>query len=106
MPYVRVEPGGHAFEADAGRTLMGAAQDAGLQWPTSCEGAGTCRVCVVRVLSGGASLTPVGPWEQEGLDEVGVSPGPGDEALRLACQARLGDDELVVHKSGVRRIRG
>ncbi len=48
---VRFEPGGPGFIADANRPLLAAAEQAGLQLPSSCRN-GTCRTCMCRVLSG------------------------------------------------------
>lgn len=102
MPIVWVKPSGIVFDAEPGATIMGAAEATGLRWPTVCGGLGTCRTCVVRVLAGAAGLSPVHAWEAEGLDEARVTVQTGDETIRLACQARLGEADVVVYKTGVR----
>jgi len=48
---VRIEPGGFAFDAAPGRPLLLAAQDAGIELPSSCRN-GTCRTCICRRLAG------------------------------------------------------
>jgi len=48
---VRFEGGGPGFAASADQTLLLAAEQAGLQLPSSCRN-GTCRTCMCRVLSG------------------------------------------------------
>jgi len=46
-------PGGLAFEADAGTSILHAAEAAGIGLPSSCRN-GTCRTCICRVRSGDA----------------------------------------------------
>ena len=100
MPQVRVEPMGLEFEADAGESLMAAADRAGYQWPTLCHGVGTCTICVTEVLAGGDGLAPVGTVEQAALSLLFPRPlRRGD--LRLACQAIV-EHDVVVEKRGVR----
>jgi ferredoxin len=48
---VRIEPGGPAFVTSPNQPLLLAAEQAGLQLPSSCRN-GTCRTCMCRVLSG------------------------------------------------------
>jgi ferredoxin len=48
---VRFEPGGRGFAVAADQPLLLAAEQAGLQLPSSCRN-GTCRTCMCRVLSG------------------------------------------------------
>src|SRR5215208_2760373 len=48
---VRFEPGGASFAVAAGQPLLLAAEQAGLQLPSSCRN-GTCRTCMCRVLAG------------------------------------------------------
>jgi len=48
---VRLEPSGLVYEADAGTTLLKAAEAAGIELPSSCRN-GTCRTCICRLLSG------------------------------------------------------
>ncbi|HYP85014.1 2Fe-2S iron-sulfur cluster-binding protein [Variovorax sp.] len=50
---IRIEPAGLEFEAAAGRTVLQAAHDAGIDLPTSCRN-GTCRACMCRMDPGGA----------------------------------------------------
>lgn len=48
---IRLEPSGLEFEAEAGVTLLHAAEAAGIELPSSCRN-GTCRTCVCLRLSG------------------------------------------------------
>jgi adenylate cyclase len=87
---VRVRPGQSIYEA---------AVQSEIRWPTTCEGSGTCHLCVMSVIEGAEDLAPPEPLEAEGLAEVvdNIQRGP----LRLACQVRPTRD-LVVFKRGVR----
>ena len=105
MPKVRVEPEGLEFEAAAGQTIMAAAQEAGLYWPTTCGGEGVCTTCSCIVEKGGESLTPMGRSELRTLTSELPEPVVRKRRLRLACQARVHGD-VVVSKRGVRRAGG
>jgi ferredoxin len=48
---VRIEPAGFEFDAAPERTLLQAAEDAGIEIPSSCRN-GTCRTCYCRMQSG------------------------------------------------------
>ena len=96
---VTVEPSGVAFDVAEGETVIQAAWRAGLYWPTVCNGQGSCRSCVLSVVTG--PLSSVEPWEQEGLDAVTPTLPGHAGPYRLACQARPAGD-VVVRKVGVR----
>lgn len=89
-------------DAGEGSSVMGAAQDAGYYWPTTCGGEGRCTTCACEVIEGKASLSAMGRAESRSLVEE-----RGKRVLttniRLACQARIvGDAPIVVRKPGVR----
>ena len=48
---VLVQPSGLRFTAQAGRSLLRAAEDAGVVLPSSCRN-GTCRTCLCQVREG------------------------------------------------------
>jgi ferredoxin, 2Fe-2S len=105
MATVEVRPSGAVFDVQAGETVIQAAWRHGYTWPTVCEGKGSCRACVLQLVEGADALSPIGRWEQEGLDSV-TPTLPGDAAsYRLACQVTI-DDDVVVRKVGVRRTGG
>jgi 2Fe-2S ferredoxin len=105
MATVRVEPEGIEFEAADGQTVMDAAHDAGLYWPTTCGGQGICTSCACSVDVGPDNLDPMSRSELRTLSEEMGERTVQVRALRLACQARvLGD--VVVTKRGVRREVG
>ena len=102
MATVRVVPSGIEFQAEASESILGAAWRNGIFWPTTCNGEGTCSVCVFTVVDGRDNLSPCEELEEDGLSLV-VATMPGDPAShRLACQARTTAD-VVVRKMGVRR---
>lgn len=103
MPRIRIVPIDIEIEAADGITVMGAAQEAGYYWPTTCGGEGRCTTCACEIIEGAGGLTDMGRSEQQVLvDERGES--VLRSAVRLACQARVsGDVTILVKKPGVRR---
>lgn len=63
---VGIAPQGWHFDADAGATLLLAAQQAGIRLPSSCRN-GTCRTCLCRLRSG--SVRYLIDWPGVSLDE-------------------------------------
>lgn len=103
MPIVRVEPSGIELDVKDGETAMAAALRLGYRWPTLCGGEGACSVCRMEVVSGENNLGPKADDEQETLDSA---PGrPRGEHVRLACQASVYGD-VVVLKKGVKSAAG
>ena len=101
MAIVRVEPGGFEFEAQDGQTVMEAAHNAGLYWPTTCGGQGICTSCACTVDDAPQNLDPISRSELKTLSEEMGEATVTSRGLRLACQAHvLGD--IVVTKRGVR----
>lgn len=85
---VRFEPFGVTTQAEAGATLLQAAQAAGVEIESVCGGRGTCGKCRVIATSGLAPLTDL---ERHSLSENEVAAG-----YRLACQAVVTGDVAVV----------
>ncbi|WP_213958328.1 MULTISPECIES: 2Fe-2S iron-sulfur cluster-binding protein [unclassified Variovorax] len=79
---VRVEPAGYAFDAAPGQSLLRAAQQAGVELPSSCRN-GTCRTCLCRMLEGSIRYQ---------IDWPGVSVDERDEGLILPCVAEATSD--------------
>ena len=103
MAVLHLIPLDDELPAAKGKTLMGAAQDAGYYWPTTCGGEGRCTTCACEVVAGAEALTPMGKSEQATLVEE-RGPAVLDSAVRLACQARIVQDaRIVIRKPGVRR---
>ena len=101
MPVVRVLPDNILIEAENGQTIMDAAHDAGLYWPTTCGGEGICTTCACTVDDGVARLDPMGRGEQRTLSEDRDPASLTSGKLRLACQALVRGD-VTVTKRGVR----
>jgi ferredoxin, 2Fe-2S len=101
MAKVRVEPEGLEFEAGDGQTMMDAAHDAGLYWPTTCGGEGLCTSCACSIENGEDNLDEMGRSEMKTLAEEMGEGTVRARHLRLACQARVYGD-VIVTKRGVR----
>jgi len=103
MPKVTVLPLDQIFDAEEGVTIMEAALDHGLYWPTTCGGQGTCTSCACSVDEGAKNLEPMGRSELKTLAEELGEAAVGKRSLRLACQARVRGD-VTVTKRGVRPV--
>jgi uncharacterized 2Fe-2S/4Fe-4S cluster protein (DUF4445 family) len=74
------EPAGRRLDMPAGRTILAAAQEAGLGLIAVCDGRGTCHQCIIQLISG--ELTPPTDIERKLFSQSKLESG-----LRLACQA-------------------
>ena len=92
---VTFEPDGRTLEVPAGRTLLEAAQAAGVQLEAPCGGRGTCGGC--RVL-----IPDDPPAPSEACRRV-LSGEEIGRRLRLACQVRVRRDLCVVIPEEARR---
>jgi ferredoxin len=85
MPTVTVQ-GEKAFEVEAGKKLVLAIEDAGIDILHRCGGNARCTTCRVEVLTG--EVPTMGPAEQERLArEADLAPN-----IRLSCQIRVESD--------------
>ena len=85
MSTVTVE-GEKAFEVEAGKKLVLAIEDAGIDILHRCGGNARCTTCRVEVMGG--QVPPMGMAEQERLArEVDLAPN-----IRLSCQIRVDSD--------------
>ena len=104
MPKITILPLEKTIGAEEGATVMEAAWEHGLYWPTTCGGEGICTSCACSVESGAENLEPMGRGEMKTLvSELGEA-AVRKRGLRLACQARVRGDVTVV-KRGVRPAR-
>lgn len=82
-------------EAAAGQTLLEVAEDCGARVGHACGGNLACSTCHVYVEVGADSLGEISDKENDIMDKAwGVRP-----ESRLACQAQVAADELVVEIS-------
>lgn len=88
--HIDFEPLGRRAEVSAGKTLLDAAQSAGVGLAAVCGGVGTCNECRLRLAAG--TLTPLSGVELDALSPADLSAG-----FRLACQAEpLSDVKLDI----------
>ncbi len=85
MPTVTVE-GEAPFEVEAGKKLVLAIEDAGIDILHRCGGNARCTTCRVQILSG--DVSPMEELERERLARE-ESLGPD---IRLSCQIRVESD--------------
>src|SRR3989304_4123672 len=101
MPKGTILPLGQGMEAKDGATIMEAAGEHGLYWPTTCGGQGICTSCACSVKEGAQNLEPMGRSELKTLaSELGEA-AVRERRLRLACPARLHGGGAGTHR-GVR----
>jgi Na+-transporting NADH:ubiquinone oxidoreductase subunit F len=81
---VAFEPSDKTAKVEAGKTLLEAAEAAGVEIPSGCGGQGLCGMCRVHVLSGEAPVTEA---ENNHLSDAEIK-----EGWRLACQFQVGSD--------------
>lgn len=92
MPKITYLPDNLVVEAEEGQDLLHAALDAGLHIDHACGGFCACSTCHVIVEQGFDSLS-----EQEDAEADRLEMAEGlTLKSRLACQARLSDQDVVV----------
>ncbi|PID44766.1 MAG: ISC system 2Fe-2S type ferredoxin [Proteobacteria bacterium] len=92
LPHEDLCPEGAVFEAATGTSLCDAALAQGVEIEHACEKSCACTTCHVYVREGFDSLEEATDLEEDYLDKAwGVDPDS-----RLSCQAKIGDEDLVV----------
>ena len=92
LPNAEHCPEGAVIEANAGETIIDAALRNGIDIEHACEMSCACTTCHVIVREGFQSLEPSDELEDDMLDKAwGLEP-----ESRLACQALVADQDLVV----------
>lgn len=92
LPHAEYCPQGLTVDAEAGETVIEAAARHGLDIEHACEKSCACTTCHVVVRTGYDSLNEASENEEDMLDKAwGLEP-----TSRLSCQARVGDEELVI----------
>ena len=101
MPRIEAETaeGVKTFDADEGRKLVLAIEDAGIDILHRCGGNAKCTTCRVEVLAGDA-----GEMQELERNRLAMETGLA-ENIRLSCQVRVHDD-LKVHVINQESTRG
>ena len=102
MPVIEAETatGTQSFEAEQGRKLVLAIEDAGIDILHRCGGNAKCTTCRVEILAGDPG--EIGEAERARLAmETGLA-----ENVRLSCQVRVADDlkVRVINQASVRNL--
>lgn len=91
---ITLQPGMHVFSAPKDTSVLRAAEDAGLELPSSCRN-GTCRSCICRLRSGQVDYLVEWP---------GLSADEKREGWILPCVA-LARSDLMVEAPLAKRVR-
>jgi ferredoxin, 2Fe-2S len=98
MPRITFLPDDRSVEVPSGTSILDAADLAGVDLPSNCGGVCACTTCHVWVEQGLDALSDIEDREDDKLQEAaGLSP-----RSRLGCQARIGEDDVVVRIPGNR----
>lgn len=98
-PIITLQPSGWTFAAQAGDTVLRAAERAGIELAASCRN-GTCRTCICRLAQGsrGAAMRYLVDWPGLSVDEK-------RDGYILPCVAVVQED-VAVEQRLARRIPG
>jgi ferredoxin, 2Fe-2S len=92
LPHAVLCPDGAVIDAPAGQSLCDALLENEIEIEHACEKSCACTTCHVIVREGFLSLEEPSELEEDLLDRAwGLEP-----TSRLSCQAKLGDEDLVV----------
>ena len=98
MSTVTVLPLGLELEVAEDQTVMSAAHAAGYIWPTECEAAASCGLCVSIVREG---IDHCGPMPDDERETLQRTMGMVDPSRRLACRLTV-TGPVTLTKRGVR----
>jgi 2Fe-2S ferredoxin len=96
MPMLTIMPQRRTIEVAEGVSVLEALLGAQESIMHKCEGKAKCGSCHIFVHEGRKSLSKIQPLENERLDSV---VGVGAKS-RLACQARLGSENVTIELLG------
>ena len=96
MPTLTVQPSGKTIPSVEGMSILEALLAAGEPIAHKCDGKAECGACHIFVHDGRKSLSKVQRAENERLDTL---VGVGSKS-RLACQAKLGSENVTVELLG------
>ncbi|WP_165958882.1 2Fe-2S iron-sulfur cluster-binding protein [Actinomadura sp. KC345] len=98
---IRVLPSGVEFRARKGQTVLDAADEQNVIWPTICHANAECTRCFFEIVEGGGNLSAMEAREEEALDAIRWR-GTPRPLERLACCAQVNGD-VVVRRRSVRK---
>jgi 2Fe-2S ferredoxin len=96
MPTLTITPSGKTLQAAEGISILEALLAAGEPIAHKCDGKAECGSCHIFVHDGRKSLSKIQRAENEKLDTI---VGVGSKS-RLACQAKLGNEDVTVELLG------
>jgi len=96
MPIVTIIPSGKTLEAESGTRILDILIQAGDNIGHKCDGNASCGTCHIFINEGRKTLSKTERLENERLDAV---VGVGSKS-RLACQAKLGSENITVELLG------
>lgn len=96
MTTVTIMPSGNRVEAGEGASILSILLGTDEKIQHNCDGKATCGTCHIFVLEGRKGVSKITREENEKLDSI---VGVGSKS-RLACQARLGEEDVVVELLG------
>lgn len=96
MPMLTILPKGTTVNAAEGMTVLQAILASGEPIMHKCEGKAQCGSCHIFVHEGRKSVSKIQPIEHQKLDTI---VGVGSKS-RLACQTRLGSENVTVELLG------
>jgi 2Fe-2S ferredoxin len=97
MAIVTVQPLGLELDVPEGETVMTVARAAGYSWPTECDAAASCGLCVSIVRAG---LENCGPMPDDERETLTRTLGSADGGRRLACRLTV-SGPVTITKRGV-----
>lgn len=98
MPKITFLPAGKSAEVAPGTSLLDASDAAGVELPSNCGGVCACTTCHVWMEAGFGSLSEIEDREDDKLQEAAGLTAHS----RLACQAKVGAEDVVVRIPGNR----
>jgi 2Fe-2S ferredoxin len=98
MPKITFLPAGKSAEVAPGTSLLDASDAAGVELPSNCGGVCACTTCHVWIEAGFGSLSEIEDREDDKLQEAAGLTAHS----RLACQAKVGAEDVVVRIPGNR----
>jgi 2Fe-2S ferredoxin len=96
MPLLTILPAGKTIEAVEGPTILEALLGFGEKVPEPCGDEAKCGTCHIFVHDGRKTVSKMQRLENERLDEI---VGVGSKS-RLACQTRLGNENVTIELLG------